>query len=196
MTAYANLVQDFPGRCLKLLNTLDTSSRCLGLEVTMMLSIASSGLIVPMERLGPNHPSSDKDAFPGASTAINSLLSMRFVKSPLVLNGGASWKYGQSDLGAWGTEPDGWSRVSMDSQDVRQILSVIRNALAHGNIYSKSVGADKQIGEIVFASKKTNRSYLGCGCVKYEEVGMQHVTTTPAAFSHLLRTWLQGLAKT
>ncbi len=196
MTAYANLIKDFPSRCLQLLNTLESGCRTHNLEVTLMLSIASSGLIVPMERLGPNHPSLDKDAFSDTTTAINTLLGMRFVESPLALSSDASWQYGQGKLDAWGSDPDGWSRAAMTSQDVRQILSVIRNALAHGNIYTKSVGADKQIGEIVFASKKTNRISLGCGCDKYDEVGMQHVTTTPVAFSHLLKTWIQCLAKT
>ena len=65
MGAYANFVQDFPKRCNILLNDFHTLAKYRDKEVTLMLSLAATGLIFPHERLktGSTHPSSDKDTF-------------------------------------------------------------------------------------------------------------------------------------
>jgi hypothetical protein len=56
MTAYRNFTQDYPERCRRLLSLNFKNAKQNGLEVTLLLSIAASGLIVPYARLSEDTP--------------------------------------------------------------------------------------------------------------------------------------------
>src|SRR5438093_5745376 len=93
MSNYKNFVSDFPDRCADLLRNFSASARHRNREVTLMLSIATSSIIVPLERLDgpkngpkgywPGHPSHDWERFQAAKASLDELLDKPFIGSPL-----------------------------------------------------------------------------------------------------------------
>jgi len=106
--------------------------------------VASAGLVVPYERLKPDgrwgaHPSGDRETFAGAVEKLESLLGQPFMSSRLWTATSSTWRGGKLDSVTG--DPDSWkglqkSRPITSDKTVGAILSVIRNALAHGNIWT------------------------------------------------------------
>ena len=144
MTAYKNFVDDFPRRCRDILNIAKTPALHRGREVTLTLMVASAGLVVPYERLKPDigwggHPSDDHNTFVDAAGKLKSLLRQPFMSSRLCTEANPSWRIGKL-LSVTG-DPNSWeglqkSRPISKDKTVGGLLSVIRNALAHGNIWN------------------------------------------------------------
>jgi hypothetical protein len=144
MTAYKNLIEDFPRRCRDILDIAGKPALSRRREVTLTLMVASAGLIVPYERLKPGgrwgpHPSGDRNTFADAVAKLESLLGQPFMSSRLWTQTSSTWFSGK--LESVTGDPDSWkglqkSRPISKEKSVGTILSVIRNALAHGNIWT------------------------------------------------------------
>lgn len=162
------------------------------MEVTFLLSMASSGLIIPNERIGSRHPMGDAGKFPEAHQAFNELISKQFVQSMLCTNGGTDWsmdtRLHTSSGSAWDDAPESWRRTPI-KDNVQCVVQCIRNALAHGNIHAMGTKPGQQIMEIAFASSLRGQSD------PRQEVGIRHVMVTPAAFEYFLRSWLGFMSK-
>ncbi|MGM9425082.1 hypothetical protein [Hydrogenophaga sp. MI9] len=192
MTAYANLFQDFPTRCRRLLKLMEDVCHAERLDVTLLLSIASTGLVIPSERLQNGHPADDGSKIPEGIKSHNKLMNQAFSSSPLVnsSNNPNSWRYGTHTDSNWKDAPDNWKSAPLtDTQKVQQVVSIIRNALAHGNIYTKG----SPITEIVFASKRMRHETGCCGIKHAFENGIQYVSATPEDFSKFIKNWLDHL---
>ncbi len=195
MTAYKNFVSDFPHRCLKLLDGQLPASRRSGLEVTFLLSIAGSGLVIPAERLSEEHPLEDAQRYPEHRATFHAMMKSNFLQSELVGGHRADWRMGftpgGAQSGAWNQTPDTWSMTPIKRDiTVEFMVRGIRNALAHGNVYTLSGKGGIEITEIAMASKKKKRLDK-----VLTEVGVTQLTATPAAFEFFLREWLRFLAK-
>jgi hypothetical protein len=144
MTAYKNFIEDFPRRCRDILDLSGKPALSRGREVTLALMVASAGLVVPYERLKPDgglvdHPSGDNKTFADAAAKLKSLLDDPFMSSRLWNETSSTWHNGK--VVSVNGDPDSWEGlrkrqpISKDKK-VKTILNVIRNALAHGNIFT------------------------------------------------------------
>lgn len=173
MSEYRNFVKDFPGRCNELLSSSKKSARYPGHEVTLMLAVASAGFVIPFERLRNDHPFNDRKTVENIKK-YNQSLSKDVCESCLWDNcQRQDWKY--VELTDYKGDkcitdpPDYWKQLRTDASpppptfeqfakqnrqvQVCQVLSCIRNALAHGNIHTRG-GPTKQIEQIVFVSNR------------------------------------------
>ncbi len=191
MTAYANFVSDFPGRCRDVLHLYDSSSQKNGYDVTFLLSIATTGVCVPYDRLRPPspvfgpHPSGDRDRFSCAAQKFEDLCGISFLQSPLSSPLTNSWKFGS--LSSTKGDPDSWKELQnatsvSEKETCRDLLTVIRNALAHGNIFIR----DDPISELVLISqtkpKKNTPPY-------------RFLIVTPPSLRDFLNRWLDFLSE-
>lgn len=186
MSQYRNFVSDFPGRCATLLSQFEAAARNRNREVTLMLCIAMPSLVVPLERLnGPNgnrpgHPSRDWEEYAGAKSALDQLLEQDFLGSLLWPNPSDPWHYGQLKDVTGG--PDSWPELRdpkqmTEQKGVKSVVLHIRNALAHGNIFT--VGGS-EIERLVFLSKPDSASSR-----------FNYLVVTPQQFRAFLANWLQ-----
>ena len=186
MTAYKNFVDDFPRRCQDILRFAGRRASFGGREVTLSLMVASAGLIIPYERLKPgefDHPSGDNINFSDAADQLRNLLKQRFLSSAVWNAPVSTWQSGilESVLG----DPDSWdglhNRVQLRAdKKVKEIIGVIRNALAHGNIFT----FNNPIDAIIFLSR-----------VDYKDVkkGYSFIYVSPGDFTMFLEKWFDFL---
>ena len=115
MSKYENFIRDYPKRLKNILDNQYETAREQGLEVTLMLAVASSGLIVPFERLkkrtnGPEHPTKDRERFGIAAERLDALEDEKpFWGSTLWPRKVGTWKRGTLALTTLEKypEPDG-----------------------------------------------------------------------------------------
>lgn len=195
MSNYTSLVHDFPQRCKDLLPPTKHTTKQKSREVTITLMVASAGFIVPYERLRPDsefeHPSADREKFPQTTNQFDALLDMEFLGSPLWPDKNGSWSSGslKSVIGM----PDSWDELQSlaplaPNQLVKDILSIVRIALAHGNVYTKSDGKNNIVG-LVFVSGGYNRR-------KKRMLPYRYAYVSPDDFRAFLLNWLRFLEKT
>jgi hypothetical protein len=157
MTAYRNFVEDFPSRCRDILNIAGKPALSRGREVTLTLMVASVGLIVPYERLG-DHPSGDRTKFAEAAKKLNKLLDEPFLSSVLCNKTSSTWHNGKV-ISVTG-HPESWEglrkrRPFSADKKVGTTLKLLRNALAHGNIFTFE-GIRNVIEAVIFIRKNFN----------------------------------------
>lgn len=187
MTAYANFVSDFPKRCQKVLDFYDCSSRKNGHDVTFLLCIATTSICVPYDRLKPPspvfgpHPSGDRDQFDDAAKKFDDLCEISFLQSPLSSHESSSWKFGSLSSADGG--PGSWEELQdatsvSEETTCKDLLEVIRNALAHGNVWTMG----DPISEIVLVSKPKKAS------------SYRFLVVTPPSLHDFLNCWLNFLS--
>ncbi|GJL79806.1 MAG: hypothetical protein NPINA01_27950 [Nitrospinaceae bacterium] len=193
MTAYTNFVEDFPSRCMAVLQMAKQKARLSGKEVTLSLMAASAGLLIPFERLNPDanlpHPSRNVEIFPEHAKRLEDLMTEKFLGSKLHPEKESDWLSGNlksliTTPEAWGN-PDSWpelneAKVMTKDKTVGSVLKILRNALAHSNIYTKG----NPIKLIIFISI-------------YEEKGeikkAFFVSASPSEFLNFLEKWFKFL---
>ncbi len=217
MSSYANFIRDFPNRCLDILKNYEKDAYIRDREVTLMLAIATAGFVVPFERLRPSsenldHPSGDREKFKDAADKFKEILNFPFIRSKLWNGDVRSWKF-DKELDDVQREPDFWPELNSPKslsteKRVSSVLKHLRNALAHGNIYTKG----NPIQLIIFLSRcceyvdnqckhsmlcsncgsKISCEYVDKKCEptnKYDMLGV-----SPQDFSKFLMNWLNFLA--
>jgi hypothetical protein len=155
------------------------------LEVTLLLSVASSGLIVPYARLSEDaHPARDADRFAEAKGKLDRVLDAALLASELwdTIDPG-SWRFGElCDLSG---DPDAWDLDTLKpvsrKKKARSIVKVLRNALAHGNVFTRG---RPHIDTLVFLSRR---------CQKNPEQGYNCVLVSPADLKCFVLNWLETL---
>ena len=185
MSAYKNFVQDFPLRCLDVLELARPSAGLKQREVTLALMVASAGLVIPYERLASKkaHVSGDPQTFADASSKLTSLLEGRFLTSPLAANT-ISWCAGK--LKTITGDPDSWPELSPTKPMTVEkftgtVVSAIRNALAHGSIYTLG----NRIESIIFISK---RDVFDKDGIKTRD-DFSYILVSPVDFLTFLKNW-------
>lgn len=189
MSNYNDFISDFPQRCGEILSQHEYFARLRGREVTLLLSIASVSILVPYERLarphreGFAHPSGDRIRFRPAQEQFDKLLEATFIQSPLWNNTiPHSWKYEESVEVSH--EPDFWPelrnpRSLSNNKQVRSVVKHIRNALAHGNIFTRGW---PRIDTIIFLSQASRDTYR-----------FNLLSVSPNDFRSFLTKWIQFL---
>lgn len=181
MSEYMNFIQDFPTRCGEILESYQKRATFQGREVTLMLSIASSGFLVPYERIRAKHPSGDASRYNKICTEIKSLFNTKFNDSSLLEDASGVWWFGK--LASHNGMPDDWPEMRnlqqvSNKEKTREILYHLRNALAHGNIFTMG----KKIEKIIFLSTK-----------EQDSPQFYYLAVTPNDFSAFLTNWFKFL---
>jgi hypothetical protein len=164
MTQYRDWLRDFPNRCIEVLELLEDDARMHGREVTLLLSVGSILLNVPMERLKERqdkwhkpivHPVSQREpknevrmANEELARKFNLILQEIFMESQTLWGNNAPGKAPKRKW--WGknveddeykpAEPDEWLVMSgeeecqLDKWPVGMVLNTIRNACAHAHV--------------------------------------------------------------
>jgi hypothetical protein len=185
MSAYKDFVSDFPARCLDILRMAEKPARVQQREVTLALLVASAGFVVPFERLG-DHPTGDATRYAEASRKLNGLLTEKFLSSALA-TGATSWCGGK--LASVSGDPDSWPEMTQPKKlsgekTVRGVVKVVRDALAHGNIFTHG----DQISKIIFVH--CHYVYRD-GSKEYKEADF--ITASPDDFLIFLKAWFEFL---
>lgn len=188
MSAYRDFVSDFPSRCLEVLEMAEKQARLQQRDVTLSLMVASAGFVVPYERLSSKkeHPSGDSVRFSDASSRLDSLIKTSFVESELA-KGAKSWCGGS--LATISGDPDSWGELRAAKplnrdKTVGGVIRVLRNALAHGNIFTYQ----NPISGIVFVSERRNDDN--------KITGFSFLRVSPEDFMAFLRGWFRFLKTT
>jgi hypothetical protein len=188
MTAYKNFIDDFPRRCREILKLAGKPACVRGREVTLSLMVASAGFVVPYERLKPDgptvHPSGDNMKFSAAADQLKKLLEVPFLSSGVWDAPVSTWHYGK--LKSVAGDPDSWEGLRNrqpvpQSKTVKNVLRVIRNALAHGNIFTFK----SPIEAIIFIQTNSNN--------EGEVRDYTFVFVAPADFHLFLEKWFDFL---
>jgi len=181
MSAYKNFVQDFPTRCKSLLDMFDSQAARGNREVTLLLAVATPSLIVPFERLHKEaHPSRDDQRFAEASATLGAELSSQCDASRLWQQFKESdWRY--KKLGTLRGDPDAWGLDSdtkgIGAKQTKTILAILRNALAHGNVWTRG----DPIGTLVFVSRV---------CLDKPEGPFHSLQCSPLVLAAFVRGWV------
>lgn len=194
MSSYKNFVSDFPARCAALLGDFERTARLRKREVTLMLCLAMPSIVVPLERLaGPRstakgessgHPSRDWERFEQAKSGLEDLFEIPFRGSPLWPDAASSsWFFGElSDVS---NGPDSWAELGTPKalgpeRKAKTVLLHIRNALAHGNIFTRG---NPEIEQIILLSRPEGADRF------------RFLAVSPADFRGFLKNWLEFLRK-
>jgi hypothetical protein len=184
MTAYCDFVLDFPKRCLDLLDLFGPKAQAVDREVTLLLSVAATGFVIPFERLLPKdtHPATESKDFREFARQLDRELSRPFEKHPLSASTAKSWSYGEIDSASG--DPDAWVGKCnpIGSRDGRSILRAVRNALAHGSVFTKG---NPGIDQLVFLSERRDDNDT--------MTGYKVVAVGPTDFEKFLRAWFETL---
>lgn len=184
MSAYKNFINDFPRRCREVLDFSEKSAHLKRREVTLTLIVASSGFVIPYERLKPMHPSGDNNTYSNAACDLRKLLDQPFKGSPLWSDSFSSWTGGK--LRSISGDPDSWEDLGkrkpfLPEKKVKTVLNIIRNALAHGNIFTFK----NPIEALIFISC----SYDNNNVVN----GYSFIYVEPKQFKEFLKLWFDFL---
>lgn len=193
MSNYKNFIQDFPIRCGEILEDYKNHARATGREVTHMFAIAAAALPIPFERLrkptsDTKHPSRDKEKYKSADGKFANVSNKSFLKSDLWQDAARSWVTGKVTAGEVERGPDGWSNLLLEALPehikTTDILEHVRNALAHGSIFTLPDAEDK-IERIIFLSEdRDNGKFNG---------NYNALSVSPEDFTAFLIKWIQFL---
>lgn len=161
MTDYADFIRDFPTRCGEVLELRYEQSLSNGREITLLIMTAAAAFIVPYERLrsaDKEHPSLDRRRFPSAAQNLDIALSKPFRKSPFHSESMGSWSVGRVRT----AEPPVDLPPLTNQTQANQVFAIMRNALAHGNLWTRP-GNSKHITALAFLAedKDHNGSVIG-----------------------------------
>ena len=189
MSAYDNFVQDFPSRILKLYKLHLDSASLARLDVTFLLSLTSTAIAIPFERLrDPNrcrypHPSHDRQRFIEAAKRFDELCSKNLRECELWDPTFNEWRYGK--LQTINGEPESWEELRSSNPigsdlHAETVITHLRHSLAHGNLYTRG---EEVIEEIIMLTGEAKK-------------GFYFLVVTPGNLRQFLQkwvTWLQTL---
>ena len=213
MSCYEDIYNDFPLRCARLWEGMRDSPLAKELDVTFMLMAAAGGFATPWEQLkfppgeaaarSGGHPAFhqyDQKAYEKSVTVVSKELALRLPHSDLFRSAKLNeWSYGfVESIGPIleAVEMRTLPTAKMDEVTVREIVKILRNSIAHNNIYafsrkrSNGSGPDQRISELAFF----------CEQVKYCDkkkivVGFDVVAMPVADFHGFLDAWFALLKR-
>jgi hypothetical protein len=181
MTIYTDFIKDFPARCGEVLGLAYDSAKDNDREVTLLIMTATAAFLLPFERLRGGmlveHQARDRERFPKLAKHLDSALGKHFLKSPFYDAHSGPWSMGTAR--SMNPAFDLVLAPLPSKTAAGEILALIRNALAHGNLWTRPNGNGSQIDGLVFWSedKKIPGQY-------------KYVCTSPNGFHGLLVKWL------
>lgn len=201
----ARFVTEYPQRCLELIDALEETARRRELVGSFSLLAAAAVFVIPYERMASNkhplHKARDIDLF----TALKSLQKKPFISAQFWDgNPPKDWRFSRvmanpNDSMQW-RDADGHhpmsaaAKNSLPDRKADEVLRVVRNALAHGNIV--------YLNENGFEQRNTKLQFLGF-LSRYEEDKEQRenaetyrlVTATEDEFLRFVKLWAKWVSR-
>jgi len=178
MSNYRDFIRDFPARCLEILEQFHHSAKIRDREVTLLIMAATTALIIPKERLSETHLSKDRSDFVELGKDVSwgrPFLSYNLCASPDL------WLYGRVQNPH--STPDDWEEFQpIRNQCGSEILSIFRNALAHGNIYTEG----RPISSLLFWSNQMDRN-------SNDVIGYKYIKIPIQEFYEFIKRWVAFL---
>lgn len=166
------------------------------LDVTLLLTIATSAFVIPYERLSSSNTDHIADDRTEVTVAALQELERRSFGEWV---NGSSWRtrFEVPREEIKGGTADTWAarrstHAIASSVHVGRILKIARNALAHGSIFIQAAALNKPgaIVSLVFVSEHWAQNSKG----KWERTGTYNmVICSPTDFEQMLRTWISFL---
>ncbi len=185
VSSYRDFVLDLPQRSIALLNDLLPRATAQGREVTLLLMAASTAFVVPLERLNSRHPSQDAKRFSEIANSFAKSMSIPFATSPFFPKGNGAWLHGR--VSDFGEGPDAWigDATALGNMPASYVFAVIRNALAHGNLYTKGDPIDELV---LYAEVREgpDRDRVG---------GYKYLVIPVATFQSFLLAWFAHVSR-
>jgi len=195
---------EYPRRALELIEMLEASARERSLLGSFGLLAASAVLTIPFERMRTSHflhnQARDEDLVKNLKT----LEKAKFLEAPFWRNApdGGEWRQSRivsavDKVNGWqdkdGRDPRSEKANTIQTRKASEVLRVLRNALAHGNI----IYLDKD-GREIAGNHMVYMAFLS----RYEESPEQReqaesyrvVITTEEAFLHFVKCWAEWIS--
>jgi len=218
MSSYVDIYNDYPLRCAKLWEDFNASAEAKNLEVTFMLMCAAGGFVTPYEHLRmqkgqakelrghPAYHNFDDVKFQRSAKSMDDVLSPAASSSTLFqdicLENCFYSRCEGIELIRDLAESRNPNNYSIQTQKTRNLVRVLRNALAHNNIYAFAKGRASEISELTFFSEFFDRKQIKCEqCErKFDEPKLKpytyEVLSMPIQEFHaFLNSWFQLLRR-
>lgn len=196
---------EYPARCMQLFELMEPAARKHELIGSFSLIVATSVFLIPYERMKARHPLYLPDQDAHIDNRLRAIERQSFLKSE-IWNGElpGPWWFSRimNDLNqtsCWEDEKKqhpmaGKADNSIEKRTTNDVLRVIRNALAHGNVV--------YLDENGFETKGARVQHLGF-IARYEEneeetakaKTFRLVVATEESFLHFVKSWARWLAK-
>jgi hypothetical protein len=208
MSYYENIYNDLPLRCARLWKKMRKQVEEQELDVTFMLMTAAAGFAAPFEHLkiqsgqakdNRNHPAFkdfDESHYKKVLSIMEKAFSCPVEESSLFVGSRLDeWFYGKTDsieeikdlVETKFRAGEGVKRLKS-----RDVIKILRNAIAHNNIYAFNRNAASEIDELAFFSeiRKKNEE------TQKSEVHGYEVLSMPAqGFGDFLDAWFALLKR-
>lgn len=184
MSSYRNMTVEFSSRIAEILASFDTAAKDIRREVTFLLAIADPTVTIPLERLDQRHRSHGFNSFPQAAELNKYLNRVPFIKSKLWPDENpSSWCYGGPLVSVDG-DPDSWPELTSPSILTKSVFSItilkhLRNALSHGNVYTRG---ESEITDLVFLA-----------WISRNDTRYMYIVCSPSDFRQFLDNWISLL---
>lgn len=194
---------EYPRRALELIGMLEASARENSLLGSFGLLAASAVLTIPFERMRTSHFLHDQARDDDLVKNLKALEKAVFLKAPFWRGAPSNGTWRQSRIVStvdkvrnWvdpdGRDPRSEEADTIQSRKASEVLRVLRNALAHGNI----IYLNKD-GQEIAGNRMVYMAFLS----RYEESPEQReegetyrvVITTEEAFLHFVKCWAEWI---
>jgi hypothetical protein len=199
----ARLAAEYPRRCLQLIEALESVAREEQLVGSFALLAAASVLTIPFERARSKH-FLHRDHDDDLTAAVEALGKVKFSRAPF-WEGDAPVGWRQSHIvqnvdsvAAWidrdGRHPlDSGAQNFIEGKTSTEVIRVIRNALAHGNIIYLNESGEEKEGDRLFYLAFLSRYEEGRDA--QEEAETYRLIVTPEAeFLRFVKKWASWIS--
>ncbi|TPN29154.1 hypothetical protein [Mesorhizobium sp. B1-1-6] len=192
------LAAEYPNRCLQLINAVEGFAREHSLVGSFSLLAAAAVLTIPFERAQARH-FLHRERDDQMTAAIDQLSKVKFASAPFWQGEGpVDWRQSHIKENANSVEHwvarDGKHPLAKDGQDflpgkrAAEVLRVIRNALAHGNIVYLNKDGEEREGDLVHYLAFLSRYEEGADQQAQAET-YRVIVTTEDEFLRFIRLW-------
>jgi hypothetical protein len=194
---------EYPRRALDLIEMLEASAREKSLLGSFGLLAASAILTIPFERMRTSHFLHNDARDADLVKNLKVLEKAAFLEAPFWRSAPDDGAWRQSRITNTADEVHGWldeadrdprseEANTIQTRKANEVLRVLRNALAHGNI----IYLDKN-GQEIAGHQMVYMAFLS----RYEETAAQReqaetyrvVITTEEAFLHFVKSWAEWI---
>jgi hypothetical protein len=206
MSCYSDIYNDYPLRCAALWEMYNASARENNLEITLMLACAAGGFATPFEHLkiqpgeakeNRNHPAffnHNEQKYKKCLSDMNKALGGNPASSILFRNIQLDDCFYTQCTNINEIRDIAESRYpchfNVRDQSTRSLVKILRNAIAHNNLYAFARGHSNEISELTFFSKLYEHKGE-----KREEKGFEVLSLPAEAFRSFLTSWFSLLKK-
>ena len=203
MVVPARFVTEYPLRCMELFELIEPMARDKDLLGSFSLIVATSVFLIPYERMNDRHFLNRRGKEPDLYDAIDRIERQHFLKAEFWRNGTPQeWRFSRimnevertarwrDDKNRHPLAADAVNKIAR--KKVKDVLYVIRNALAHGNV----VYLDEHGSETPGAKLRYLAFLSRCEEEVQPDGNTYHVvTTTGQGFLDFVKVWATWLAE-